>query len=140
MSVTWDDSLAMGLPEIDEQHHRFVDLLAKLEKAIEDREEATHLADVFDELEQYITFHFSNEEKHFDEFGCYPNAEAHKHAHNAFSEHVKKMRYQFLDNPSEGAFELVRSMYDWLSHHIGTMDHEYEQCFRQHGMGVSAAA
>ena len=140
MSIIWDGSLAMGLPEIDQQHHRFVDLLAKLEKAIENREEATHLADVFDELEQYIKFHFGNEEKHFEEFGCYPNAEAHTHAHAAFAAHVKKIRYQFLDKPSEAAFELARSMYEWLSRHIAVMDHEYEQCFREHGMGETKQA
>lgn len=135
MSITWDGSLAMGLPEIDEQHHRFVDLLAKLEKAIEDRNEAKHFADVFGELEEYIKYHFANEEHHFDEFGCYPNAENHKKAHAAFSEHVKELRYRFLDDIDAGAFELARSMYEWLQKHIATMDHEYETCFREHNMG-----
>jgi hemerythrin-like metal-binding protein len=135
MSITWDGSLAMGLPEIDEQHHRFVDLLAKLEKAIENRDEEKHLADVFEELEQYIIYHFGNEEKHFDEFGCYPDADVHKKAHAAFSDHVKQLRYQFLDDNSAGAFELARSMFDWLRNHIASMDRDYEMCFREHGMG-----
>jgi hemerythrin len=130
----------MGLPEIDEQHHRFVDLLAKLEKAIENRDEAKHLADVFDELEQYVKYHFANEEKHFDEFGCYPNAENHKKAHAAFAAHARDLRYQFLDDTSKGAFELARSMYDWLRRHIATMDREYEECFREHGMGEKKTA
>lgn len=135
MSISWDGSLAMGLPEIDEQHHRFVDLLAKLEAAIENRDEAKHLGDVFEELEAYVRFHFANEEKHFDEFGCYPNAEAHKKSHAHFANHVKQMRYQFLDDQSTGAFELARTMYEWLSKHIATMDREYEECFLAHGMG-----
>lgn len=135
MSITWDGSLAMGLPEIDEQHHRFVDLLAKLETAIEERSEGKHLTDVFDELEQYVKYHFGNEEEHFDTFGCYPNAENHKKAHASFADHAKQLRYQFLDDHSAGAFELARTMYDWLRNHIATMDHEYEMCFREHGMG-----
>lgn len=135
MGITWDGSLAMGLPEIDEQHHRFVDLLAKLEHAIEQRDEAKHLADVFEELEAYIRFHFANEELHFAEFGCYPNEEAHKKAHRDFGKHVRDLRIAFLDDTSRGAFELARSMYDWLQNHIATMDREYEECFRAHGMG-----
>jgi hemerythrin-like metal-binding protein len=135
MSITWDGSLAMGLPEIDEQHHRFVDLLAKLEAAIENHDEAKHLNDVFEELEQYVKYHFGNEEHHFDEFGCYPNAPAHKRDHATFTAYVRQLRYQFIDDIPKGAAELARAMYHWLQHHIATMDREYEECFKEHGMG-----
>ena len=135
MSIYWDGSLAMGLPLIDAQHHRFVDLLAKLEQAIEERSEGTHLRDVFDELAKYIEFHFADEERRFDEFGCYPNAEIHKQAHAAFADHIKELRYQFLDDNYRGAVELSRTMFDWLRNHIASMDRDYETCFREHGMG-----
>jgi len=138
MSITWDGSLAMGLPEIDEQHHRFVDLLAALESAIEKRDEARHLPDVFDQLALYVQYHFGTEERHFKEFGCYPNAEAHIRAHAAFNDHIKQLRYQFLDDTSLQAMELARAMFEWLRHHIATMDREYEECFREHGMGRQA--
>ncbi|MBP6886014.1 MAG: hemerythrin family protein [Candidatus Pacebacteria bacterium] len=137
MTISWNESLAMGLPVIDVQHKRFVELLAKLEGAIDTRNESTHLIDVFDELALYVRYHFSEEEQRFNEFMCYEHAQEHRAVHEAFTKHVQELRYQFLDDSFHGAQALAKTMFDWLREHIAKMDREYEACFRAHGMGGS---
>lgn len=100
MAITWDDTIAIDIDEIDEQHHKFIDLIAKLETAVAEHAVKEHLNEVYDGLRDYVDYHFSTEEKHFDAFGCYPNAEAHKAAHRAFTEHITEIRYRFLVYPT----------------------------------------
>lgn len=134
MTITWNESLAIDIAEIDDQHHRFVDLIGKLETAIAEGTEATHLGDVFGELEQYVKYHFANEERHFAEFGCYPDAERHIAVHRAFEKHMRELKFQFLDDQRAQSVELARALYDWLQHHIAGMDREYVECFKSKGL------
>lgn len=135
MSITWDGSLSIGIPEIDSQHKQFVALLSKLETAIANRTVDTHLNDVFDELTQYVTYHFGTEEKYFKEYGCYENAPAHIAAHEEFKLRLRRLKFQFLDNQSKLSDELAAAMHDWLKGHIGHMDREYIECFIANGLG-----
>jgi hemerythrin len=134
MSIEWSSTFALDINEIDEQHHKFVDLIAKLEKAIAEHAVKERLAEVFDGLHDYVNYHFSTEEKHFEAFGCYPNAEAHIAVHRAFTQHITEIRYKFLDDEKTLTVELATSMYDWLINHIGHMDREYIECFKSKGL------
>ncbi|MEK7638420.1 MAG: bacteriohemerythrin [Patescibacteria group bacterium] len=124
----------LTIQEIDEQHHKFIDLIAKLETAVAENSVKEHLNEVYDGLRDYVAYHFTTEEHHFDEFGCYPNAEAHKAAHRAFTEHITDIRYRFLDNEEVLTVELAHAMYDWLVNHIKHMDREYIECFKSKGL------
>jgi hemerythrin-like metal-binding protein len=134
MAIEWNETIAIDIDEIDEQHHKFIDLIAKLETAIADNSVKEHLNEVFDGLRDYVVYHFETEEKHFAEFGCYPNAEAHIAAHTAFADHINEIRYRFLDNQEVLTAELAKSMYDWLINHIKHMDREYIECFKAKGL------
>jgi len=134
MAIIWDGTLAMGIPVIDQQHHRFVDLIGKLEGAIEARTEASVLTDVFDELFEYIKYHFGEEEARFRQFGCYPGEQDHIAAHRAFEARVRETRYRFADDSSSASSELAQAMYDWLKQHIAGMDRDYMECFKSHGL------
>lgn len=134
MPIEWNETIAIDVREIDDQHHRFVDLIAKLERAVADGTIGKHLSDIFDELHAYIKYHFKTEEEHFVAFGCYPNAEAHVASHRAFEAHVDKIRSQFLDDQKALTTELSRAMYDWLLNHIKHMDREYIECFKAHNL------
>ncbi len=124
----------MGIEEVDEQHHRFIDLIAKLERTVADGTIGKHVSDIFDELRAYIKHHFKTEEEHFIAFGCYSNAEAHTASHRAFEERIDKIRIQFLDDQNALTAELSRAMYDWLLNHIKHMDREYIECFKAHNL------
>jgi hemerythrin-like metal-binding protein len=135
MKISWDESLAIGIPEIDNQHRQFVLLLLKLQMAIIDRTVSAHLTDVLDELAQYVKYHFGTEEEHFATYKCYDNAPAHIAAHEAFRERLRQLKFQFLDDPNKLSDELAIAMYDWLRGHIAHMDREYIECFKAHGLG-----
>lgn len=134
MAIEWNETIAIGIDEIDQQHHKFIDLIAKLEKAVADQSVRETLGEVFDGLHDYIKYHFKTEEDDFDKFGCYPNAPAHKAAHKAFADHITEIRYRFLDNQDVLTQELAQAMYDWLLNHIKHMDREYATCFKSMGM------
>lgn len=134
MAIEWNETIAIDIPEIDDQHHTFVDLIAKLEAAVADGSLKEQLVEVFEGLRRYVDYHFATEEKHFEAFGCYPNAAAHIAAHRAFADHIKEIRYRFMDDLEVLTAELARSMYDWLINHIKHMDREYIECFKSKGL------
>lgn len=61
--LDWSDSLRLGIPEIDAEHRRFIDLINQLNQAIAERmgmEEITrHLRNILEDAEA----HFSHEEE-----------------------------------------------------------------------------
>jgi len=134
MAIEWNSTIAIDIQEIDDQHHKFIDLIAKLETAVVAHSVKEQLTEVYDGLRDYVNYHFDTEEKHFDAFGCYPNAEAHRVAHRKFTEHITELRYRFLDDAEALTVELTRAMYDWLINHIKHMDREYIECFKSKGL------
>ena len=134
MAITWEQSLSVGIMEIDDQHREFIRLLAKLDSIIRNDKVAEHLDPIIAELHDYVKFHFGTEERHFDEFGCYPNADAHKAAHRGFAERLGEMKYRFLHDRKALSAELAQVMYDWLIEHIARMDREYIDCFKKSGL------
>jgi hemerythrin len=134
MAIEWTQSLSVGIPEIDDQHREFIRLLMELDKAIHEGIAGEHVSGVMAKLDEYVVFHFGTEERHFDEFGCYANAPAHKATHKAFADQLGEMKYRFLHDRNQLSTELAQTMFDWLANHIAKMDREYIDCFKQSGL------
>ena len=58
----WDDNFDTGLPSIDAQHRKLVELLNKLASHVAFRSDPAQLGAVFDELSDYTVYHFETEE------------------------------------------------------------------------------
>lgn len=58
----WNENFNTGLSEIDQQHHRLVDLLNLLASHVAYASDLPAMGEIFDQLADYAVYHFEAEE------------------------------------------------------------------------------
>jgi len=82
--IQWSDDLSVGVPEIDKQHKKLVDILNRYYTEIKNKEDDKETIDRFlNELSDYMRDHLDYEEKFLAIIG-YPELEQHKKVHRMF--------------------------------------------------------
>ena len=126
-NIDWSPAMEVGHAKIDQQHKKLFDLAAMLVKDDNHLRMMTILAS----LSEYVQVHFREEEALFAEIG-FPEAEAHKQAHNAFRSRLAKLYANaggmMIDRIADEVRLLVN---DWLANHILVTDHEYIEYLNQ---------
>ncbi len=116
----WNDSFDTGLPEIDEQHRRLVQLLNSLASHIAFGSGVPEVSVLLDELADYAVYHFETEESIWHaHFSGDPLEVAHLASHRSFVDTVAKLRHagtiQSLDSVLEAILAFLTR---WLAAHI----------------------
>lgn len=127
----------MGLPEIDRQHRKLIDMINQLDDATRAGKGRDAIGAILDELIIYSATHFRMEEKYFDQFG-YADSEVHKREHAALAEKVADFAAELnaADDSRVQAVlvELVSFLGIWWKYHILDTDMKYAALFREHGV------
>ena len=116
----WNENFETGLPVVDEQHRKLVDLLNKLASYLAYGVEAIELNRVFDELADYAVYHFKTEEAIWEEF--LPEDEmssTHVKTHQDFVVEVVRLKAD-MDSLSSTLVvdKVVSFLTHWLAFHI----------------------
>jgi len=72
MVIKWKDAYSCYDPAIDEQHKKMMDMINQMAEIVELNDDADHydeLLEIFNALKDYAVYHFSHEEKMFEESG-----------------------------------------------------------------------
>ena len=64
----WNDNFAIGIPEVDSQHKRLVQLLNGLASSLVFDSDHIDLNTLFNELAEYAAYHFQTEENLWHQF------------------------------------------------------------------------
>jgi hemerythrin-like metal-binding protein len=132
----WDDSLVLGISQIDQQHKELVKtvdgLLSKTSCANED--ELRHSL-IF--LSNYVDTHFRDEEAIQKRIG-YPRFAEHHRIHEAFKKSVRQLIKQFKDEGASSALlsEVRSTAGDWLITHIKGEDMRIRDYIQKTGQTV----
>lgn len=103
----WDDSIALGIPTVDEQHKALFGWVNTLNEAV---------GDVIWNLITYVTEHFGEEERLM--LSCnYPGLAAHRKEHDQFVSRLREIQADFIDGHEMGV-NVLDFMVDWLVCHI----------------------
>lgn len=121
--IQWNDKLATGIDEIDDQHKELynrIDLLMEACNVGKGREEVARLLQF---LTSYVKVHFESEEQIQVECG-YPEYAEHHQAHRQFVQDIERLKHQFNE---EGAslvlvIETNQMVAAWLTNHINKKD------------------
>jgi hemerythrin-like metal-binding protein len=115
----WNTNFETGIPIIDEQHKKLIDLLNLLISHIAYQSDVPTLNLIFDELKEYTQYHFSTEEKIWQDY-FYDDTwgEWHKHAHTDFISEVIKIKEESHQSLDETIEEIVKFLTHWLAFHI----------------------
>jgi hemerythrin-like metal-binding protein len=89
----WDDNFSTGLPTVDDQHRKLVQLLNSLASHVAFRSDVRELGLLFDELADYTVYHFETEEGIWHEFlKGDPLEQAHRSTHASFINEVVRFK------------------------------------------------
>ena len=124
--VIWKKEYELGVPQIDEQHKRLVEIAGKLYDALNGDAEKykASFGGILKEFENYTVCHFSAEEALIEKEG-YPSLSSHKLAHQNFimelSNQRRKLSKESADPIADG-FRFYDYVLSWLLTHIARAD------------------
>lgn len=123
MTIEWNQNLATGVEEIDNQHKELfnrVNMLFEACRQCKGREEVSKLVKF---LEEYVVTHFGTEEKYMTRYG-YPDYPSHKEQHTNFIKDFLELKKQFemQGETLSLTIKINKKIVDWLIQHIGKVD------------------
>lgn len=128
----WNENLATGVVEIDNQHKAIIEKMNELFKAGQSGKGGDELLPTLKFLKKYVGEHFADEEKLQIESG-YPKFQQHKQAHEVFIKEVDRLLEKFDD---EGAtlvmiMDVNKTIADLFVKHINSVDKEFAKYYRE---------
>ncbi|WP_373975010.1 bacteriohemerythrin [Chitinibacter sp. SCUT-21] len=129
--IEWNESLSVGIQEIDEQHKVLVNLLNELHDAIRHHHGRDASIEVLQRLADYTRIHFTVEESLMRILG-YPEYEAHKAHHEDLISQMNDLQAR-LNKGEAVSFELLHFLRNWLTNHIMEGDQRYVEHFLSRG-------
>ncbi len=126
--IEWDERFATQIPQIDKHHQHLFFLLNKTYDAFSGQNRSQNLTSLFDNFIDYVTYHFSEEEKWMLEV-CYPGLEKQKTEHAEFFRKVMEAIKYINNRKKSVSLEILSFVHDWLSDHILSSDAEFGRFF-----------
>ena len=121
--LTWNPSLAIGVPAIDAQHQALFEHAARFEQALQRDASSAHLAELFGFLTAYARDHFAAEERLMREIG-YPGLPEQIREHGEFTRRLALLAPLWEhEGESHVLLGMLRALLKtWLVEHITVSD------------------
>jgi len=119
----WKNSLLIGVPQIDDQHHKLVDAIDELMAACKDRKGRDVIEKTLLFVSSYTKEHLNDEEKLQTKHN-YPGLKAHKLLHNQFTTNIAALIKDLEQNGPNVALigKINKTLVEWLINHINVED------------------
>ncbi len=123
MTIVWTEDLAVGIPEIDDQHKELFRQINLLIEACHLGRGADAVGQVLAFLDSYACLHFSTEENYMRKYQ-FPGAEGHLRQHQEFIVNLTEVKARFAqDGPGVHIVVITnRILAGWLNTHIRRSD------------------
>jgi hemerythrin len=121
MSVAqWDTTLRLGFADIDDQHHRLVDLINEFDESVHSGRTGDVLTCIIHDLLHYAIHHFAFEETLMDQhrLDC---GQAHKAEHQQLLNQMRSIQADIATGSAQ-AGELLVPLWTWLTRHLHHAD------------------
>jgi hemerythrin-like metal-binding protein len=122
--ITWNDQLTVGIEEIDQQHHKLVQLINGLHNHMLAGDASEIMNKVLDRVIEYTGFHFGTEEQLMLEHD-YPDSTAHKLQHKELVDTALALQAKLKSGNAHLTMETMHFLQDWLQHHILGSDKKF---------------
>ncbi len=119
--LVWSGTLSVEVKEVDDDHHRLVDLFNLLNHAVNEGSDARYIGIVMEELVNCTAWHFSHEERLMLKHG-YGDFESHKAEHEELLSSARELQQQRQADGRPISNEDIEFLEHWLTAHILTTD------------------
>ena len=119
MFIVWNDELATGNEEIDNQHKELFRRFNNLQSAYKQGKGLDELSNLLTYLGEYVSSHFALEEQ-LQIVHDYPGYLKHKAEHNGFTRNLRKLEDQLhtKGTTSDLLIKTNMAIADWLTRHF----------------------
>ncbi len=122
-ALHWNERYNTGIPAMDKQHRKLVDLINKLFESMKDGGDRMVVSAVVDELVDYTVNHFRDEENLMRKHN-YPDLDAHCRVHKNFIEQVSVYTDKIKAGERLPPADVFKFLKDWLVKHIEQKDRD----------------
>ena len=124
--IQWNNSLSVGIEQIDNQHKKWMEHFNNAAEAIEAKQTPTQISKTLGFLMDYTEVHFSTEEKYMTELG-YAGLQEHKAKHDQLRSTLTSLVKDFEDEgvTSKLAEAIDSFLGNWLIQHIHEIDKKF---------------
>jgi len=112
-----DNTLIIGIDEIDDDHSKLINLFNILNHSVTERAASDYVEAVLEELINCTVWHFSHEERLMLKYG-YDAYEEHKADHRDLIGGVRDLQKKFLQTGKLDEREQLEFLKRWLTEHI----------------------
>lgn len=130
--INWNDSLNLGIVEVDAQHQHLISLINELHDRVRGGGSRESVEGLLTEISDEIKAHFAAEERYFDRF-LYPERESHRSIHSLLVRQIEEL----LEQTREGALPVTDSVLlfvkDWFLTHMTGSDLVYAVWMKHKG-------
>ena len=120
----WNNTLAVNIPEIDNQHKQLFKLINILHEAMTAGKGKEVLGKTLSDLVDYTKLHFSTEEKLLSLYR-YPLLTTHKYEHDMLTKQVIALYEDYQSGKTHISIQVMNFLSDWLKNHIKLNDMKY---------------
>jgi hemerythrin-like metal-binding protein len=131
--LTWNETMMLGIGDIDRQHQRWIELINALHEAMHEGKGSETINETLAHMLDYTRVHFVHEERLLLQHS-YPGYTQHKQLHDNFISQLKDVRDRLENGHIILTMEVMRSLRNWLKDHIQNIDRQYAPFLK--GKGV----
>jgi len=126
MAIEWQEELATGIEDVDEQHKGIFARFAAFTTACDDGSAKEDILNLMEFLEDYTRDHFRDEEKTLRE-AEYPDLYIQQKYHKIFLDEIAELKRKVGESGPDmpEILEMKRLLIRWLIHHIKNLDMAY---------------
>ncbi len=129
--VTWKEQYSVGIPEIDDDHQKLLNLINQLQAAVIYKTGEQFEKEALDEVIAYTKYHFQKEEGMMRDAN-YTDLDAHIKQHEDMIVRVNLFLKEYEINRFETIKQLSEFLKNWLINHIDGSDQKYSKTVKMH--------
>jgi hemerythrin-like metal-binding protein len=131
--IDWDESMSVGVEEIDNQHRHLLRMFHGLEDAMKAGRGRDELVKLMHGLAQYAIEHFGAEER-LMQTTKYTELAAHNAEHRQFIAQILEFNKKHKQGDVLLTVEMMIFLRDWIVTHIRDTDQRYKSHFASAGV------
>ncbi len=130
--INWNDSLNLGIVEVDAQHQNLIRLINELHDRVKGGGNQGEIEAVLGEISAEIKEHFAAEERYFDLF-LYPERDSHRGIHGLLVRQIDELLEQTRDGAMPVTDSVLQFVKDWFLTHMTGSDLVYAVWMKHKG-------
>ncbi|ADK79261.1 bacteriohemerythrin [Sediminispirochaeta smaragdinae] len=128
--ITWNSDYELGIPGIDAQHKKFVEILNTFYDQLAASDIESKTKTLLDEVLDYTLYHFIEEERFMTKMG-YEKLEEHKRLHEEIRGKIQAFRTSMDEGKLVMSMKITSELKDWIKNHILIEDKKYAEKYLQ---------